>query len=162
MGQPSIRPQGHLRPLPPANSTRSQAADPTIGHSMKRMPNNLAVHVIPSQQQQHQQQHHHQQQQQSSLHTNMNGKCIVCSKFALYLCSNCQQFWYCSPQCQVSACFLSRISQRFMKFYIHNFKTCLSMWCLSVCFCLCIQDVNMYLCLDFFRHNFNYCLSINS
>lgn len=40
------------------------------------------------------------------MHLNVNGKCIVCSKFALYLCSKCQQFWYCSPQCQVGITFL--------------------------------------------------------
>ena len=35
------------------------------------------------------------------LVTRVNGDCIMCSKFALYLCSSCQKFWYCSPSCQV-------------------------------------------------------------
>uniref|UniRef100_A0A8W8JPF1 MYND-type domain-containing protein n=4 Tax=Magallana gigas TaxID=29159 RepID=A0A8W8JPF1_MAGGI len=41
------------------------------------------------------------QQTKPNVHMNVNGKCIVCSKFALYLCSKCQLFWYCSPQCQL-------------------------------------------------------------
>ena len=35
------------------------------------------------------------------LVTRVNGDCVMCSKFALYLCSSCQKFWYCSPSCQV-------------------------------------------------------------
>ena len=29
------------------------------------------------------------------------GSCIMCGKFSLYLCSTCQNIWYCSQQCQV-------------------------------------------------------------
>lgn len=31
----------------------------------------------------------------------IHGRCILCGKYSLYLCSSCKKIWYCSPQCQV-------------------------------------------------------------
>jgi len=30
-----------------------------------------------------------------------NGNCVLCGKFAMFLCSSCQKIWYCSQVCQV-------------------------------------------------------------
>lgn len=32
----------------------------------------------------------------------VHGECFMCGKYSLYLCSNCKEIWYCSPECQVS------------------------------------------------------------
>ncbi|XP_061196754.1 uncharacterized protein LOC133205028 [Saccostrea echinata] len=96
-GQPSMRPQGYLRPLAPINSAKPQVGALKSSNNTKMRSDNTEI-LLNSSQQQQQQLHHHQQ---TNMHMNINGKCIVCSKFALYLCSNCQQFWYCSPQCQL-------------------------------------------------------------
>ncbi|XP_022340606.2 uncharacterized protein LOC111135135 isoform X8 [Crassostrea virginica] len=87
---PAIRPRPHFRPLAPVSSARVQPiGTPRIASSKTTPPSTEVVYPQIS------------QQSQPSMHLNVNGKCIVCSKFALYLCSKCQQFWYCSPQCQL-------------------------------------------------------------
>ena len=92
---PAIRPRPHFRPLAPVSSARVQPiGTPRIASSKTTPPSTEVVYPQIS------------QQSQPSMHLNVNGKCIVCSKFALYLCSKCQQFWYCSPQCQVGITFL--------------------------------------------------------
>ncbi|KAH3891322.1 hypothetical protein DPMN_015416, partial [Dreissena polymorpha] len=32
----------------------------------------------------------------------IHGRCVLCSKYALYLCSSCKKIWYCSPHCQLA------------------------------------------------------------
>ncbi|XP_052797419.1 uncharacterized protein LOC128229674 isoform X2 [Mya arenaria] len=32
----------------------------------------------------------------------IHGRCVLCGKYSLYLCSNCKKIWYCSPGCQLS------------------------------------------------------------
>lgn len=87
-----MRPRSYMRPLAPASSVRvPPTVPPTVIHDTQKIPHNTEVLITPS-----------PQQTKQNVHMNVNGKCIVCSKFALYLCSKCQLFWYCSPQCQVS------------------------------------------------------------
>ncbi|KAK3592653.1 hypothetical protein CHS0354_034731 [Potamilus streckersoni] len=31
----------------------------------------------------------------------INGSCVMCGNFSLYLCSCCKKMWYCSPRCQL-------------------------------------------------------------
>lgn len=90
--QPTMRPRSYMRPLAPASSVRvPPTVHPTVDHDTQKIPLNAEVLITQS-----------PQQTKPNVHMNVNGKCIVCSKFALYLCSKCQLFWYCSPQCQVS------------------------------------------------------------
>jgi len=35
----------------------------------------------------------------------IHGRCVLCGKYSLYLCSSCKKIWYCSPECQVHITF---------------------------------------------------------
>lgn len=37
----------------------------------------------------------------------IHGRCVLCGKYSLYLCSSCKKIWYCSPKCQVSKKFVA-------------------------------------------------------
>ena len=56
----------------------------------------------------------------------VNGTCVLCGRYSLYLCSNCKKIWYCSPECQVSVygeyiytgCHISKIFNKVREFTI--------------------------------------------